>query len=507
MDQHSTAQQKESVELLYLTRRQKQTKTMMTCPADDHSCYKQAKEEFVTGHNGTDMWELTIQGFLFPASLLLLRSVQAWIPGSDTFVVEFLLLVVPTCLGMTVLADYATYMVASMMIFGLSSWILTKDHHPDTMTPKKMHLTNFRSGIMLMTCSAILAVDFPVFPRRFVKTETYGTSLMDIGVGAFVVSGGLVSRMTQPEKSSTSLWTEILRIIPLLVLGAVRIVIVWGVDYQEHVSEYGVHWNFFFTLACLSCLTLAFERLVWNVVYRPFVDSSKLPRHLFYLGCFVLLLHQWRISYGGIAEWIDSSAERTTLIEANKEGLTSTLGFLGLHLMAVGWGGWERQKSNTHEKKLTSNVLAAPKVTTKKSWFPFKYLVAIRTQWCILLLVAAVLYVMLQFSEHTPSLAPSRKMANATYCLWVFLHNVSILGFLEMIDFMYDATAPPTLSTAVNKNQLVVFLIANQITGAVNLSMRTVYVDDARSSMAVVLMYMGCVSLVAWVLRHRRIKL
>jgi phosphatidylinositol glycan class W len=62
---------------------------------------------------------------------------------------------------------------------------------------------------MLVTVIAILCVDFPAFPRRFVKTETFGTGLvcdrrsvqltpccleqMDVGVGAFIFSHALTS--------------------------------------------------------------------------------------------------------------------------------------------------------------------------------------------------------------------------------------------------------------------------------------------------------------------------
>jgi len=54
-------------------------------------------------------------------------------------------------------------------------------------------------------------------------------------------SVGKVSRIVKSLTSTTPLW----------LLGFSRLLSVKGTGYHEHVTEYGVHWNFFFTIAII----------------------------------------------------------------------------------------------------------------------------------------------------------------------------------------------------------------------------------------------------------------
>ncbi|KAG6373965.1 hypothetical protein JVT61DRAFT_6130 [Boletus reticuloceps] len=96
-------------------------------------------------------------------------------------------------------------------------------------------LTTYRSNMMLMTVFSILAVNFPVFPRSLANCKTYGVSLMDVGVGSFVFSHGIVSAIPlikdPPQLHADvkpKLYRIIKRILPIVVLGIVRVLLVKG---------------------------------------------------------------------------------------------------------------------------------------------------------------------------------------------------------------------------------------------------------------------------------------
>ena len=118
-----------------------------------------------------------------------------------------------------------------------------------------------RTFVLVYTCVCIYAVDFPIFPRRFAKTEISGVSLMDTGVGlvAMIIGASNIDFIDTCRSRSLSFLLKIVAktTIPCLLIGVLRTVVVKALGYPDHITEYGIHWNFFFTLAFIrvsSCV-------------------------------------------------------------------------------------------------------------------------------------------------------------------------------------------------------------------------------------------------------------
>ena len=189
---------------------------------------------------------------------------------------EFITVILPGLLIFTILADYIWAVLIVEVVLTVTALVAMVTHYRQTtnllnvchnlsscLFPARIPCVSLsRTWTLVFTTIAILGVDFTIFPRRFAKTETYGTGLMDVGVGCFMISHGAVAKEARfPVASSAAPSCEgyfrsvascVRALVPLLVIGALRTLSVQATDYQLHTSEYGVHWNFFFTIAAVK---------------------------------------------------------------------------------------------------------------------------------------------------------------------------------------------------------------------------------------------------------------
>lgn len=385
----------------------------------------------------------------------------------------------------------------------------TDDPESGDLVPRPF-LTNYRGGMMITTILAILAVDFPVFPRRFAKVETWGTSLMDLGVGSFVFSAGVVSarslyksnKQGQRPSMTSRMLTATRHSLPLLVLGAIRLLSVKGLEYAEHVTEYGVHWNFFFTLAFLPpCVELADSLL--------FIFFKQPQYKYVYLAQLITMTYELVLNNTNLLSYILVSPRGPDLLSKNREGVFSFIGYLAIFLAGRGSGvnvvAW-----------IDHPNLRGPKHSDQYSRTARERVRRLRD----VALDAAlfiVLYI-LSTSLYAFNLTVSRRLANLPYVLWVIaFNNVQILlcGIIESLgpEFSYrkDDTsklnnASSSVMKAFNQNGLPIFLMANLLTGLVNLTVNTLDMGNL-GAMCILIAYAAAVTGFAMGLSYSSVKI
>ena len=296
--------------------------------------YRRAHEAFMSNHTGTSPFEIQVISFNVHLCIILVACLALILAPLTSRLrrnsIEFLLLSLPLLLMLTVAADYYELLYCVLIAFAviLLTALISKKKKEKTAIlgldlaggnkATSYHapfVTNYRSSMLLTTAVCILAVDFRVFPRKFAKTETFGFGLMDIGVGSFVFSAGLVSQ--EARKGRGHLGKSLREAFPMLILGFARLISVKGSGYHEHVTEYGVHWNFFFTMA----LAKVFAALILTVIPVSMAWVMSLMISL----CHEALLNPF------LTSWVlDETTGRSTSVTANREGLTSLPGYVAI---------------------------------------------------------------------------------------------------------------------------------------------------------------------------------
>lgn len=484
----------------------------------DPLLYKDFHENFMKNHNGTTIDEVLVT--IIPTYFTTFLAVNLILVAQPlntlaTFLIEFVFIVFSTILHVTVLnyriKEIALILVA-ITITAACKQIPRRFHYrPFIQIPcnRPEYLNIFRAHINLITAVCILAVDFKCFPRKLAKTETFGFGLMDIGVGQFVFGNGIVAPEIKRTPDAAKLsWRTIERTlwscVPLVVLGAVRFAATNELDYQQHVSEYGVHWNFF--------LTLAVTKFIGSIIIGLVSDM----RHLKIISIALLILHEIILQSGAAAYVIDpeQKIERDGLFNANREGICSILGYVSLYLVSVYIGFVLKPES------AEANAAPPPYTNVRSVLWRVVFLgIGSLAMWKITYALKHLFGV-------------SRRLANCGYVFWSLSLGTTFTALFMLMEcfchfLTFDRPADsreneedvpppepnlrirpysPIILSAISYNGLAFFLIANVMTGIVNLTMQTL-LQDTLTSVLILTAYALILCSIVTLLYLKRIKL
>ncbi|XP_073942268.1 uncharacterized protein, partial [Choristoneura fumiferana] len=221
--------------------------------------------------------------------------------------------------------------------------------------------------------------------------------------------------------------------------------------------------------------------------------TSHFPVHTFYYSVFFILfywtsatsiltlvVHEFSL-WVGLQAWVFGGEPRTNLLSANREGISSCLGYISMYLFAAHF------KTKVYDRTVTRlSIICRMAVGS------------------ILLWTGSIIV-----NHYSPA---SRTLANAGYCIYLEATFLSITTFMYFIEIQFQDSENklqfdvPLILSAINRNGLLYFLIANLMTGLINLSIRTLAIS---SSLAIIIfiLYMAMSLIVSTFLVQIGVKL
>jgi len=220
-------------------------------------------------------------------------------------------------------------------------------------------------------------------------------------------------------------------------------------------------------------------------------------------------LYQYALSWSGLTNFIlhgaDGRGGRQGLLNANREGILSSVGYIALYLIGVQIGC----------------LLFSKKKRTLREWMHV----------LLLLLLTSVAGYVCQWAAACYIQPCSRRMANITFVFWIVGVSVQTTCACLAVDLLSTAltalclahhkkidnlkseaamltlpglvSSSPCLLTAVNSNGLFFFVLANVLTGLTNMAAPTHHMAAA-PAVAILLVYSLVLSaVVMFMARHK----
>ncbi|CEH13819.1 gpi-anchored wall transfer protein 1 [Ceraceosorus bombacis] len=408
--------------------------------------YRTLKESSVTGLTGSSLTRINLISLTALTTYALWAALRLKRPRLlDSVLLQFALLVLPLLLSCTLFSSAAAsslfnaaLSLACLGVLRLRAQVSAVARDASSAKVRAAHLAEpMRISIDSAGDAAHAAANAPTryeYPDNVHRNDkgkraesqalglafldddpTARRTSMDLGVGSFVFSLGLINAapllraQTRYEPVRASLLREVRKAVPLLLLGGARVVAVKGSHYQEHLSEYGVHWNFFITLALLPPLA---------TILRPLARQRNARWSVIGIGigiAYEILLRLTRLQ-----SYVLGPGPRISLFSANKEGIISLAGYLALYLIGLDVGHYVLPLDPYYAYRRASVSRNKPK---------YEKLCEVLASLSLLFWMAYGLLALVSPAERVAS----RRLANLPYVIWVSAFNVSfLLGYVAI---------------------------------------------------------------------------
>lgn len=293
---------------------------------------------------------------------------------------------------------------------------------------------------------------------------------MDVGVGLYIFSNGIIVKPSATAFSKKKFQKLLVGCLPLFILGFSRLVVTKEINYQEHLTEYGVHWNFFITLAMTK---------IFGTVIEGFMKTAD---QIKYAAVGILVAHETILQLGLSNFIMNDSLARDNLVTANREGIFSVPGYVSLYLASIYIGTLMRSDGQ--------ELLKVKEVAQRTG----KMFIIALCCWKMIYVCNGMFGV-------------SRRTANMGYNFWILSIGCTMVTLFMLTEiYVYytnfnrpqwqmpetnnksqldepDFHVPyvPLILQAINYNGLAFFLIANLFTGIVNICFQTMLLETPAS--------------------------